>query len=440
MAAYPATPDITSASSRPNKIKVGMVLDQPFPPDARVEREAAALVEAGYEVHLLCAVPEQSPAEYPREEYYRGIYIHRVNPADVKYGIPMVGIQTRLPYKGLLKNLGRILWNWDNAWRTLIDRFVRFYGLDILHIHDLRLVDTGLSVAKHHDIPLVADLHENYPALMDMLKGKDNPARGRKQRQKWEAIELRGATEADRVLTVVEEAKTRLMEKGIEGYKIAVLPNTVDIEKFQQVTPSPEIIRQFKPWFLMTYVGHINAAHRGIHTVLEALAILKPEIPELFFVAAGPVREAYGAQLKALIDQHDLSKRVHFTGWLDEKDFVHYIEASDICLCPHMATDHTNTTFPNKVYLYHYFKKPVITSDCAPLKRYLAESQGGLSFASGNAQELANQIRRLYYDTELKRQLGEAGQHNVLTTNNWANTAPTLLRVYQSLVNERVLS
>jgi hypothetical protein len=30
------------------KIRIGMVLDQPFPPDARVEREAMALAEAGY--------------------------------------------------------------------------------------------------------------------------------------------------------------------------------------------------------------------------------------------------------------------------------------------------------------------------------------------------------------------------------------------------------
>lgn len=415
------------------KIKIGMVLDQPFPPDARVEREAMALVAAGYEVHLLCAQSPDTGQNEPREEFYQGIYVHRVQPDKVHFRVPFIGLQTRLPYTGAIKSLCHSIWNRDNAWFSLIDRFVQYYGIQILHIHDLRLLDTGLMVARWHQLPVVADLHENYPALMEMLKGKQDAARGNRQRRKWEQIEMRGTLAADRVITVIEEARERLLRKGVPPEKVALLPNTVDIEKFTRVVSPPALLRHYKPYFVLTYVGHINSHHRGIHTVIKAMGLLKDEMPELIFVGAGAVRDSYFQELQLLIEQYGVADRVQFTGWLDEQDFVPYIEASDICLCPHEVTDHTQTTFPNKVYLYHLFRRAVIVSNCAPLERYIGETQGGLSFESGNAEDLAGQIRRLYHDKSLRRRLAENGQQAVCSHFNWAQTAPVLVNLYGEL-------
>ena len=36
------------------KKKILMLLDSEFPPDIRVENEAVSLIEAGFEVHVLC--------------------------------------------------------------------------------------------------------------------------------------------------------------------------------------------------------------------------------------------------------------------------------------------------------------------------------------------------------------------------------------------------
>ncbi len=418
------------------KIRVGMVLDQPFPPDARVEREAVALVSAGYEVHLLCAVKETAEGEEspePREEFYRGIYIHRVDPRDVQDPLPGLPFTTRLRYRGWIRNLYRHLWNVDTQWQTLTERFIRGFGIQVLHIHDLRLVSSGLSAAKKWNIPLVADLHENYPALMEMLKGKADPVYGIQQRKKWEAIENRCVQQADRVLTVVEEAKERLVNKGVPAEKITVIPNTVDMEKFEAVEPNPELLRRYKPQFLLTYVGHINSNHRGIHTLLEAIALLKDEIPELYFVGAGAFRESYMNQLQAIIQRHQLEDRVEFTGWLDETEFVPYIAASDICICPHMKTDHTDTTFPNKLFLYHLYRKPVIVSSCKPLKRYIEETEGGVWFESGDAYELANQIRSLYQDAQTRKTMGEKGQQVVRSMYNWQAQSRHLIAMYNQL-------
>ncbi len=431
----------TKPPSEPGKrkIRIGMILDQPFPPDARVEREATALVKAGYEVHLLCEFKPQpkdlTQEETPEqaEELYQGIYLHRINPKAVTFLMPLLQLRTRWPYQGFLKNLNRFLWNIDTTWHTLIRRFVYRYGIDILHVHDLRLVSTGLAVAEKYDLPVVADLHENYPALMEMLKGKNNPKRGKNARKRWEKIEKYGTFEAERVITVIEEAKERLVGTGIRPNKITVIPNTVDVAKFQLALVSPKVIRHYKDDFLLTYVGFINSNHRGIHTVLKAMHELRDDIPNLKFVAAGGYREPYRDELNALIKEYQLEDKVDFTGWLDETEFVSYIEAASICLCPHVATDHTNATFPNKVYLYNLFAKPVLASSCVPLERYLSESGGGLAFESENAKDLADKIRYLYDHPEQRRGLGRQGRKAVLAKYSWKHTSKDLVAMYGEL-------
>ena len=38
--------------------------------------------------------------------------------------------------------------------------------IEVLHVHDLPLVGVALAVAKKYGIKVVADLHENYPAML----------------------------------------------------------------------------------------------------------------------------------------------------------------------------------------------------------------------------------------------------------------------------------
>lgn len=428
---------IPTMSSPPiRRIRVGMVLDQPFPPDARVEREAAALAEAGYEVHLLCVL---RPEDTLRDEFYRGFYIHRVDPQAVTWEVPLLGIQSRLPYHGLIKSYFHNVKNIDTTWYTLIDRFVQSYQLHILHVHDLRLATTGLSVTQQYGVRLVADLHENYPALMQMMKGRDNARRGRAQRHRWERIETDCAERAHQIIVVTAEAKERLVAKGVPAAKVLVVENTVDTQKFETAPIDPEVIRKFKPQFLLCYVGHLNDNHRGIQTVIKALTILRDELPEIHFVGAGAIREPYRRQLEALIREGGLWDRIHFTDWLDETEFASYIEASDICLCPHTANDQTNATFPNKVYLYHLFKKPIIVSNATPLQRYIDDTQGGLVFESENAEMLANRIRELYYQPNLRRELAMNGHHAVTQRHNWGVTAQALVQAYDRLCGRRRL-
>lgn len=55
-------------------MNVGMVLDNTFPPDPRVENEALSLISKGHRVYLYCLDYDHAQEEY---EFYKGIHICR---------------------------------------------------------------------------------------------------------------------------------------------------------------------------------------------------------------------------------------------------------------------------------------------------------------------------------------------------------------------------
>jgi glycosyltransferase involved in cell wall biosynthesis len=59
-----------------------------------------------------------------------------------------------------------------------------------------------------------------------------------------------------------------------------------------------------------------------------------------------------------------------------------------------------------------------------------------LVFDSGNAAQLADKIRMMYHQPELRREMGKHGHLAVVTKHNWPTTARELISVYDTLVEE----
>ena len=63
---------------RKDALRILMLLANRFPPDIRVENEAASLLQAGHEVHLLCKSDDRFAAEVP--DVLRDLVVHTVTP------------------------------------------------------------------------------------------------------------------------------------------------------------------------------------------------------------------------------------------------------------------------------------------------------------------------------------------------------------------------
>lgn len=402
---------------------IGMIYGEyrEFPPDIRVEKEVKVLAKAGHRVTILARqVPLNSPLE---EELIPGhVFVRRM---------PLPGMS--LPVK---------IWSAfsliESAWFPHLERFIQNDRPDILHVHDFTMVPTVIRVAKIYNIPVVADLHENMPAALVAYRSKNPPLEKFIKAillnyRLWRWHEARNLIKCARVILVVPEAAERLKYYGIQEDKIVVVSNTEDETTFgfDPEETDPEIIDKYKGSWMISYVGGIGA-HRGLDTVLKAIPYACSQIPGLKLTIVG----ARGKYLDIIIKEVNklgIGDSVEIIGWQPFKKVNSYILASKVCLVPHNDFEHTQTTVPHKLFQYMICARPVLVSNCRPLKRIVEEAQSGCVFKANDSQDLSKQLVYMYNHPEELVQMGLNGQRAALGKYAWRHDAQRLIEMYDEL-------
>jgi glycosyltransferase involved in cell wall biosynthesis len=292
------------------------------------------------------------------------------------------------------------------------------------------MVAIGLEEAGRAGIPLIADLHENWPAaLRNYGYARRFPGRILISPDRWERHERQVLPQVGRIIVVIEEAKERLLRLGLPAERIAVVRNTVKADEFRGFGIDPSIGERFRGRFVLSYLGGFER-HRGLETLVDATAILARSIPEtiLLLIGGGSTAGALRERAAAL----GIAERVVFEGWQPFERFPSYIEASNVCVIPHLRNDHTDTTIPHKLFHYMLLGRPVLTTDCRPLKRIVDEAGCGLVVESGNADAMARAASSLA-DPVLRARMGEAGRRAVLDRYNWERDAAVLVELYRGI-------
>lgn len=409
-------------------MKIGMLLKRHFPPDIRVEKEARALTAAGLEIHLLAYSRGGSE---PLQEKCDSLHIHRI-PREVR----------GLSRPAFLWNALRFSFGfYDGYWDRQIERLACQQAVDVLHVHDLPLVGTALAVGQRLGIPVVADLHENMPAALQIGRFSVHPLKRLalgifRNEHLWRRYERRVLPHCARIIVVVPEAAQRLYRYGISEDKIVVVSNTEDETTFPLRQPDPEIVQRYLGKWVAIYVGGVGW-HRGLDTAIRATSLAAAEIPDLRLVIVGVRKQGERHFLDRLIRSSRAEPYVEVIDWQPFDEVNSFLTASAVCLVPHNDCEHTQTTVPHKLFQAMLAGKPVVVSDVRPLRRIVEESQAGLVFEAGNPASLAQALVRLYRNPELAEQLGRNGAQAASGPYAWHHDARRLVEMYRSLQDER---
>lgn len=410
--------------------RICMVLPDPFPRDVRVEKEIRALREAGHEVVVVCRGSGDGDGDELTREH-----------VDVADGIPVVRVQRDGPRARVANVASAAV---DTAvgvhprWLLAVDRVADDFDASALHVHDLPLLRTGLVVGHRRDLPVVADLHENYPEAVRQWRRegpgvRKNPLAAAKRAflpvSRLKRRERRVVPEADRVVTVVEEAREHYCRDcGVPPLRTQVVGNTVDQEVFDPETVEPASVDGLDDdRFTAAYVGGFGP-HRGLETAIRALAATGDGV-ELLLVGDGPKM----ADLRDLATDLGVASRVTFTGWVNLDDVPRYVAAADAGLVPHAATPHTETTIPHKLFQYMSMGRPVVVSALAPLERVVDGADAGRVVPPGDASSLAGVLAEFAENRALATRFGRNGRAAVEETYHWGRDAERLREVYRDL-------
>jgi len=406
------------------KRRVCMILDGTFPPDIRVEKEAMSLIAAGYHVTLLCRAEPGAEA------------------AGVFQSIAVVRVAVQSPNRYLQK-LQQYMTEatfHSRAWHRRLREHVGKRPPDLVHVHDLPLVNTALAVAAPLRIPVIADLHENYAEAVREHLGLFTGVRAAanrlvKGRDRWLRHEGAMCRRVDQVIAVVDEMKQRLMRQhGLAGSRISVVTNTERRDFVERAVLDAAIVDGFRDRFLLLYIGSYGP-HRGLETAIEGLALLRDEIPGLCLAIVGQGHVRFDRALSALIEARGVSDLVIRRGWQEFDKVFSYMHAASVGLVPHHRNEQTDHTIPHKLFQLMMTGTPVLVSSCRPLARVVRETGAGLVFEASNPGDFARRTRQLYRDEEACRRMAENGKNACLRGGwYWEASGEKLVELYDSLL------
>lgn len=397
---------------------IGMILDKPFPPDPRVNREAVALVEAGYKVHLL-AITYQGETTL---ENLDGIFVHRTN-IGFQFWKKMRALALFLPY-------------YFQYWERRISSFVQENGIEVLHAHDLPLYQPAKIVADQYGIPLVMDMHENFACALKMYPWAIS-FWGKKliNLAAWEKHQADCILRSDRIIVTAEESVEYfhdLYDRDAES--IVAIENVLDHVQFLGFPIENDIYQRLKDKFYQNIViGYTGAflPNRGVQHFIKILPGLVNIIPEVRLVLIGDGR--YRRDLEKLADDLYIKEYVIFF----EKQPYHllptYLSIFDIGITRLERNLQNDYTTPNKVFEYMAMGIPVLTSDSLPMRRIVGSTRTGLIFEAGNVSQLKSVSLSLLQDKTLRKELGDNGRSLIRDRYNWNISKGQLIGLYDGL-------
>lgn len=377
------------------------VWDADYPWDVRVEKVSRALGQE-HEVHLVSRNLKRRPTYELRD----GLHIHRL-PAPA-------WMPDRL--NALLGFPAFFNPTWIRAiWRT-----ARRSGAQVLLVRDLPLTLSSVLVGRLLGIPVVLDMAENYPAMIQDVWDSGRARIGDRLVRNprfVRLIERLAVRLVDHVVVVVEESRDRLAALGVAVSKMSLVMNTPSVARADQHA-SPDRARpesRQPDELVIAYLGLLEEP-RGLGTAIQAMREVRRRLPRARLVIIGAGRDE--AQLRADAGRTPDADGIEFKGWVEYQDALAWLSRCDVGLVPHHATESWQTTIPNKLFDYMSLGKPVIVSSARPTARIVTEERCGLVFQDRDAASLAEAIVRMG-DPVFRQACGRRGREAIVSRYNW---------------------
>jgi glycosyltransferase involved in cell wall biosynthesis len=317
--------------------------------EPRVEREAQALINGGYEVDVLCLRNDRELVF----EVVDGVNIHR---------LPVKRDKSRGRAAQLLEYLAFFM----QVFLRLLTLYPRrkYKTLQVHNLPDFLVFST--LIPKLAGARVILDLHDLMPEFFAGTSNKSMdslPVRVLKF-QEWISCRF-----ANHVITVTDLWRNTLIERGIPAHKISVVMNVANSHIFN--SEAAKHISTADHRFKLIYHGTL-ARHYGIDLILQAVSQLKETIPQLHLTIHG--RGEYLQNLLDLAKELHLNGHVTFsTSLLPMADLPAFIGQADLGVVPYRRDVFTDGILPTKLMEYTALHVPVIAARTPAIETYFDE-------------------------------------------------------------------
>jgi len=368
--------------------RVLFLRSNPIDPDPRVEKEATALAEAGYEVRVL---GWDRTAKLPREE---------VKPFGLVERIP---IQAR--FGAGLGNLPALL-RFQVALASYLVRQKRSY--DVIHACDFDTAFTAFLVGRLLGKRVVYDVFDFYAEML-----RNTPAW---VREVIRLVDLRLMGRVDALIIADDARKEQI--RGARPKRLVVIYNTPDI-------PSPPPLPEDPPPLRIAYVGQLQI-ERGI---LEVLEVLKRH-PEWELDLAG-----FGGDEAPILEKVKGMPNVRFHGKVPYEKALELMAGAHVLFATYdPAIPNHRYSSANKLFEAMALGRPVLVARGTGMDKIVESEKIGFVVDYGDTNQLETALQEVFFWTREKREEFKHRSRRVYESKfSWSISKDKLKKLYSEL-------
>jgi glycosyltransferase involved in cell wall biosynthesis len=313
-----------------------------------------------------------------------------------------------------------------------IDKYLFFilaqfkaHSLDIKHSFDfcwgMMASYAGLSAW------IFKKFHQNVKYLLTLQSG-DSDQFITKRTWWWKGIYRKIYQDPDYIQAISNFLIDRAKRYGYQGENIELVPNGVDIQNFTKKLSEEEIKTKKEELGIKEGDKIIISLSRlamknAMNDLIDSLQYL-PENYKLIICGTGPLEN----KLKLQVMVSKLENRVKFIGLVDYKELYKYLNIADVFCRPSLSEGLGN------VFLEAMAAQvPVVATKVGGIPDFLEDQETGLFCEVKNHQSIAEKIRLLIEDNELRNRVVQNGYQMVIESYSWKSISKKMNNIFNKL-------
>jgi len=307
---------------------------------------------------------------------------------------------------------------------------------DLFHGH---YVDGGivtLDVAKADDSPAFFTAHSLGAWKRQQMGGDSEEMEKRYKFSHRISEELRifRSVVAQTVTTKLQKEKLEQLY-GFTSDNIVVIPIGVDTHTFGLPASGQVKAKTGLPDKYIFCLSRIDS-NKGHDLLLNAFDIVRKAIPDIHLVIGGGSPKPQQRELEVLstmgriIDEKDMHKRVHITGYVPDELLVPYYQQAQLFVLPSIFEPFGITALEAMAC-----GRAVVASKFGGIRDVISSGENGLLIDPSGTSEFADAMIMLLKDRRLAENMGQQGHKTVHRYFSWQAIAEKYIAFYEKFMN-----
>lgn len=294
-------------------------------------------------------------------------------------------------------------------------------GVDIFHAHDWLVATASIGLKHVFRKPLIATIHSTEI-------GRRNGLHSDYERMIHET-EAWLTYEAWRVICCSNYMRNHVKEVfQLPGDKLDMIPNGVETREYEEIDTGNFRMKFALPEEkIVLFVGRL-VYEKGVHILINAIPkILEKVNAKFIIVGDGYMRE----NLLKLVKKMELTHKVLFTGFLDDKTLRKLQRCADVSVVPSLFEPFGIVALEAMAA-----KSPVVVSDTGGLSEIVEHDITGVKVYPNNPESLAWGITRVLLDGKYANWIRENAYKKVKEVYSWEKISRQTKKVYLEVLNQ----